>query len=339
MNNQFSKYFPKKQQPYNDPLDINNALSSYTKVKPIVSDNNGVKQNYLEDYSQVQNSINKLFESKYGLGNFDINKGWYNQTTKPLSTWSDENEYNALGEYQKLGTDFGNANLGINAYNTLQQNQAQNQGINSIFKEQAEKYVPSQLQMQGLGKVGSSEIPIGSIERSYLNRYNDVNQDFNNQVNTDWANYQEALKGSQLELEQEKYTDTLKQQDLYYTNFNNNLASIETKGGFLLMLEEARKVLSNDQYNALYQNALKVAKELGYDLTIDETQVIPSYATFDPNDSIFSDRFQPIIDETKLAPTTQPKTTKKDEEEKTTPKTYRNKQGGLVRQLKDYTKN
>ena len=334
MNNLFNTYYPKKQQQqqqYKNPLDTNTALSSYTKIKPIVDNgSSGVKQTFLEDYSSIQSNINKLFESKYGLGNYDINKGWYNQQAKPLSTWSDVNEVNALSQYEKLGTDFNNANLGINAYNTFKQNQAQNQGENAIFREQAEKYVPQQLQMQGLGQVGSSEIPIGSIERSYLNRYNDINQDVENQANSMLNDYTQAQKESQLSLEKQNYDTELAKQDAYYTDFNNNLSTIETKGGFLLMLEEAKKVLSNDQYNALYQNALKVAKELGYDLTIDETQVIPSYATFDPNDSIFIDRFQPIITDAELAPTTQPKKTQKP---------IKKTQGGLIRKLEDYSMN
>lgn len=335
MNNLFNTYYPKKQQQqqYKNPLDTNTALSSYTKIKPIVDNgSSGVKQTFLEDYSSIQSNINKLFESKYGLGNYDINKGWYNQQAKPLSTWSDVNEVNALSQYEKLGTDFNNANLGINAYNTFKQNQAQNQGENAIFREQAEKYVPQQLQMQGLGQVGSSEIPIGSIERSYLNRYNDINQDVENQANSMLNDYTQAQKGSQLSLEKQNYDAELAKQDAYYTDFNNNLATIETKGGFLMMLEEAKKVLSNDQYNALYQNALKVAKELGYDLTVDETKVIPSYAIFDPNDAVFEGYLSASIGAT-------PNPTISPEKAKKPTKPIKKTQGGLIRKLEDYSMN
>jgi hypothetical protein len=70
MNNQFNRYYTKNQQPtqqYKNPLDTDTALSSYTKIKPIVDNgSSGVKQTFLEDYSSIQNNINKLFESKYG---------------------------------------------------------------------------------------------------------------------------------------------------------------------------------------------------------------------------------------------------------------------------------
>ena len=268
----FSQYYQKSNKEADEPLDTKSPLANYNKVKTLPVSNVGgdVNSNLLKDYSGIQTSLNDLFASKYGIGNYDVSKGWAAQTTTPLENWSDLQENNAISEYSKYTNDMSNANLGMNEYNAIKHNQTQAQAQNNIIKEQAEKYLPDQLRLVGYGDVGQSEKNIGGIQNYFANSYNQTNENADTQANDLFGAYKTAKENSQLALENEKYDNKAEYQDNYYTAANNALSGYETAEQFQATLAEAKTVLTPSQYKALLQTATQVAKELGFDL-VNET--------------------------------------------------------------------
>lgn len=133
------------QQPqfkYNQPLGATTPMAN---------------QNLMENYADIMKRLNELYSAKYGPNRYDISRGWAGQTASPLPGWSDLQEQQALGTYGKLATDLSNVETGLNAYNLLMQGRSRGLAQADIVREQAEKYLPQLMKMQGLGDVGSSE--------------------------------------------------------------------------------------------------------------------------------------------------------------------------------------
>jgi hypothetical protein len=260
-NYQFKQTYNKKPI-YEDPLDQYNALKNYSQTKPLNIQSDTSKQRYLEDYSSIIANINNLYSRKYGVGNYDINKPFGEQNTQPNQNWTSYDENMALSEYEKLQTDLYNAKYGLDQYNQLIQNRQQLGAENQIIKEQAEKYLPNQLRMAGLGNVGSSEIPIGNIDDEAIRAYNALLQGTQEESEGLLGSYIEALKQSDQNLQSTK----TKYQVNLYSNFYNNLAEYDTAEKMNEILEVARKSLSPELFNNLLENAKLIAKEYGFDL-------------------------------------------------------------------------
>lgn len=252
----------KYQSKYEDPLNQYNALKNYSQTKPLNIQSDNSKQRYLEDYSNIIANINNLYSRKYGVGNYDVNKSFGEQNTQPNQNWNIFDENTALNEYEKMQTDLYNAEYGLDQYNQLIQGRQQLGAENQIIKEQAEKYLPNQLRMAGLGNVGSSEIPIGNIDDNAMKAYNALLQGTQEESKGLLDSYIQALEQSDQNL---KSTQTKYQADLY-TNFYNNLAEYDSVGTMKQMLEIAKKSLPLELYNNLFENAKLIAKEYGFDI-------------------------------------------------------------------------
>lgn len=254
-----------KNDIYEDPLNQYNALKNYSSTKPatspnIVSDN--TKLTFLEDYSNIITNINNLYSRKYGVGNYDINKPFDEQNTQPNQNWTNIDENMALNEYEKLQTDLYNAKYGLDQYNQLIQNRQQLGAENQIIKEQAEKYLPNQLRMAGLGNVGSSEIPIGNIDDDAIKAYNQLLKGSQEESGGLLDSYIQALKQSDTNLKNIQN----KQQAEVYTQFYNNLAEYDSKEKMDEMLKIAKKSLSSEMYKSLFDFAELIAKEYGFEI-------------------------------------------------------------------------
>ena len=125
------------QQPqfkYNQPLGATTPMAN---------------QNLMENYADIMKRLNELYSAKYGPNRYDISRGWAGQTASPLPGWSDLQEQQALGTYGKLATDLSNVEAGLNAYNLLMQGRSRGLAQADIVREQAEKYLPQLMRMQG----------------------------------------------------------------------------------------------------------------------------------------------------------------------------------------------
>ena len=261
-NYRFKQTYNKKPI-YEDPLDQYNALKNYSQTKPVSASNvynDNSKLTYLEDYSNIIANINNLYSRKYGVGNYDTNKGFNEQTSKPIQNWTSYDENMALSEYEKLLLDKYNAEYGLSEQQNIIQNRQQANAENMVLKEQSEKYLPDQLRMAGLGKVGSSEIPIGNIDDNAIKAYNELMQGSKIESEGLLDSYIEATKQSDQNLQS---TRTKYQTELY-SNFYNNLAEYDTAEKANEMLELAKKALPLELYNNLFENVKLIAKEYGY---------------------------------------------------------------------------
>lgn len=247
---------------YQDPLNQYNALKNYSQTKPLNIQSDTSKQRYLEDYSSIIANINNLYSRKYGVGNYDINKPFGEQNTQPNQNWTSYDENMALSEYEKLQTDLYNTQYALDQYQNIAKGRQQLSAENQIIKEQAEKYLPNQLRMAGLGNVGSSEIPIGNIDDEAIKAYNALLQGTQEESEGLLGSYIEALKQSDQNLQSAK----TKYQANLYSNFYNNLAEYDSPETMNMMLEIAKKSLPAELYNNLLENAKLVAKEYGFDL-------------------------------------------------------------------------
>jgi hypothetical protein len=246
---------------YQDPLNQYNALKNYSQTKPLNIPSDTSKQRYLEDYSSIIANINNLYSRKYGVGNYDINKPFGEQNAQPNQNWTSYDENMALSEYEKLQTDLYNARYALDQYQNIAKGRQQLSAENQIIKEQAEKYLPNQLRMAGLGNVGSSEIPIGNIDDEAIKAYNALLQGTQEESEGLLGSYIEALKQSDQNLQSAK----TKYQANLYSNFYNNLAEYDSPEKMNKMLEIAKKSLPAELYNNLLENAKLVAKEYGFD--------------------------------------------------------------------------
>jgi hypothetical protein len=254
-----------KNDIYEDPLNQYNALKNYSSTKPatspnIVSDN--TKLTFLEDYSNIITNINNLYTKKYGAGNFDATRGFNEQTAKPLDTWTQYDENMALSEYEKLLSDKYNAQYGLDQYRGILQEREQASAENMLLQEQAEKYLPNQLRMAGLGKVGSSEVPIGNIDDDAIKAYNQLLKGSQEESGGLLDSYIQALKQSDTNLKNIQN----KQQAEVYTQFYNNLAEYDSKEKMDEMLKIAKKSLSSEMYKSLFDFAELIAKEYGFEI-------------------------------------------------------------------------
>jgi hypothetical protein len=264
-----SRYQKPKKQNTSNPY--NELLEEYQSARPKANTNAGVqttsiKSDLLSNYADVMKNIHGLYASKYGIGGYDISKGFQEQSALPKQNWNTLDEAKGLSAYEKHMTDLYNQESAMGEYKDIRQEQASQQKSNAVLKEQAEKYTPQQLAFQGLGSVGSSEIPLGNIENQYINLYNAINKGAEEEGLSMFGRYKQALELSNQNLKTQQNEINQAYFDEGINNLTNEqLLDDDTGQSMNAYLKEFKGKISEDLFKQLVEYAKQVAKEAGWE--------------------------------------------------------------------------
>lgn len=165
MNNYYDFLNPNKKK--------NNPLQGYMNIQSSLK----------EQQALNQSRLNNLFASKYGINqNVNPDLGWAGQSaTDPISSWDNTKETSGLLEYNKLMGDKFAIQNALDQYNLLKGSTDKGRIEANILKERAEKYIPNQLRMAGLGSSGASESTLAGIGNQYLRNLSQLDQQYRTQ--------------------------------------------------------------------------------------------------------------------------------------------------------------
>lgn len=240
-------------------------------AQPIGGQNkSNTKQNLLEDYADIMQNLNRLYASKYGAGNYDLSKGWGNQLRQPIQGWSDLQEQQALGSYGKYMTDLHNAEMGLNTYNTLMQNKAKGMAQADIIREQAEKYLPHQLRMQGMGGVGTSESSLIGTGNIYQRQIGGIESDTQGKMSDLLQSYAGARRDSDVSYAMQQQNTLKEYQDIMASRVSELLGATNNPEQMKEIVDTYKEKLSKgdvdylNQYIDIVKKSLEEKKEEGF---------------------------------------------------------------------------
>lgn len=182
-------------------------------------------------------------------------------------------ELQAIEQNRALG-NVANVDNAFNQAQAIYQNQAQSMSDLGVAKEQAEKYMPNQLQQAGLGNVGTSESSQIGIQNQYMRGVGGINQQAIQNLNEVQRQYlqnkmgieQQYLSGVQ---EEERNTIATKQ-----AQANNLLANATSLKDIETIKKKYGDVLKDD-YSQINLN--KQTQELAINELTSELANVTDY--------------------------------------------------------------
>jgi hypothetical protein len=229
------------------PQQVSNPLSPYGAT-PIVGQN---KSTLNSQRIGVQQGINNLFASKYGLGNYDPNVGWGQQKSNPIDGWDDLRETQALNEYNALlskQTGLGNA---LSQYETIESNKLNQINKQGVIKEQSEKYLPTQLRAMGMGNVGASESSLIGIGNAYAGNVVGIEDRTNTQSLDVFKKYMDDSRLTDVELAQMNNKALVEYQDIAYQDAYSMAQESSSPDDLDQILSLVNGRISSSQYKNL----------------------------------------------------------------------------------------
>ena len=171
------------------------------------------------------------------------------QTASPLPGWSDLQEQQALGTYGKLATDLSNVEAGLNAYNLLMQGRSRALAQADIVREQAEKYLPQLMRMQGLGGVGSSESSLVGIGNIYQRQLGNIEQATTSELQNMLQAYAQAQRESDIAYSAEQRKILQDYQNMAAAKVEDLLNTTTDPDTMETILEKYKNDLSPEMYD------------------------------------------------------------------------------------------
>lgn len=253
-----------------NPLDLyanTTPPTQPTRNANIQQPPNMLRQNLLERYKGIQDQMSNLLASKYGYNaNLDSNAGFNQPGLSPVGNWGELQEQQGLAQYQKYLDDLYNTRLALEQYDALNQQSMQGMAQAGVVREQAERFLPQQLRMQGMGNVGSSESSLVGIGNTYQRNISDINRQRTQAEQDLLSNYNQALLESERNLSAEQRARLEEYQANIYVNSVYNLQNQTSVEDINRILEEVKGKVNNEQYLDLLEKARIIARALGYTL-------------------------------------------------------------------------
>ena len=113
-----------------------------------------LRQYALNSEEQIRKRYQDLLMQKYGMGNFDVNKAYTEQTGQALSGWTDIDEKRAAIEYERYLNDIQQAQKLSQIANQLYQQSVGTQASLQQNRELVQKYLGNQLRATGMANSG-----------------------------------------------------------------------------------------------------------------------------------------------------------------------------------------
>ena len=192
-----------------------------------------LRQYALNSEEQIRKRYQDLLMQKYGMGNFDVNKAYTEQTGQALSGWTDIDEKRAAIEYERYLNDIQQAQKLSQIANQLYQQSVGTQASLQQNQELVQKYLGNQLRATGMANSGVADLQQQGVQQQTQRAVQGVKQQTENEANYYLNAYNQAMQEGDW-------------------NYANRIAPIakEAKEAFLTGIEEriGDKALTLEDY-------------------------------------------------------------------------------------------
>jgi len=164
-------------------------------VKKMAATNiTNLRQYALNSEEQIRKRYQDLLMQKYGMGNFDVNKAYTEQTGQALSGWTDIDEKRAAIEYERYLNDIQQAQKLSQIGNQLYQQSIGTQASLQQNQELVQKYLGNQLRATGMANSGVADLQQQGVQQQTQRAVQGVKQQTENEANYYLNAYNQAMQ-------------------------------------------------------------------------------------------------------------------------------------------------
>jgi hypothetical protein len=153
-----------------------------------------LRQYALNSEEQIRKRYQDLLMQKYGMGNFDVNKAYTEQTGQALSGWTDIDEKRAAIEYERYLNDIQQAQKLSQIANQLYQQSVGTQASLQQNQELVQKYLGNQLRATGMANSGIADLQQQGVQQQTQRAVQGVKQQTENEANYYLNAYNQAMQ-------------------------------------------------------------------------------------------------------------------------------------------------
>lgn len=153
-----------------------------------------LRQYALNSEEQIRKRYQDLLMQKYGMGNFDVNKAYTEQTGQALSGWTDIDEKRAAIEYERYLNDIQQAQQLSQIGNQLYQQSVGTQASLQQNQELVQKYLGNQLRATGMANSGVADLQQQGVQQQTQRAVQGVKQQTENEANYYLNAYNQAMQ-------------------------------------------------------------------------------------------------------------------------------------------------
>lgn len=222
-----------------------------------------LRQYALNSEEQIRKRYQDLLMQKYGMGNFDVNKAYTEQTGQALSGWTDTDEKRAAIEYERYLNDIQQAQKLSQIGNQLYQQSVGTQASLQQNQELVQKYLGNQLRATGMANSGVADLQQQGVQQQTQRAVQGVKQQTENEANYYLNAYNQAMQEGDW-------------------NYANRIAPIaeEAKEAFIAGIEDrlSNKTLTLEDYQKARETFVR-----NYNPTPQELQEFDQFYTSEIN--------------------------------------------------------
>ena len=231
--------------------------------KMAATNTTNLRQYALNSEEQIRKRYQDLLMQKYGMGNFDVNKAYTEQTGQALSGWTDTDEKRAAIEYERYLNDIQQAQQLSQIGNQLYQQSVGTQASLQQNQELVQKYLGNQLRATGMANSGIADLQQQGVQQQTQRAVQGVKQQTENEANYYLNAYNQAMQEGDW-------------------NYANRIAPIakEAKEAFIAGIEDrlSNKTLTLEDYQKARETFVR-----NYNPTPQELQELDQFYTSEIN--------------------------------------------------------
>ena len=231
--------------------------------KMAATNTTNLRQYALNSEEQIRKRYQDLLMQKYGMGNFDVNKAYTEQTGQALSGWTDIDEKRAAIEYERYLNDIQQAQKLSQISNQLYQQSVGTQASLQQNQELVQKYLGNQLRATGMANSGVADLQQQGVQQQTQRAVQGVKQQTENEANYYLNAYNQAMQEGDW-------------------NYTNRIAPIakEAKEAFITGIEDrlSNKTLTLEDYQKARETFVR-----NYNPTPQELQELDQFYTSEIN--------------------------------------------------------
>lgn len=136
----------------------------------------------LQSEEQIRKRYQDLLMQKYGAGNFDTNKSYYEQAGQKLSSWTDLDEKRAGYDYERYINDAQQNQLLQQTGQQVQQANVSDKATQNLNNELIQKYLGNTLRASGMANSGVANLQQQGIANAYQKNINAIDTNTQNEL-------------------------------------------------------------------------------------------------------------------------------------------------------------